>query len=67
MVIGPVETVRLFTKNLTQARRFYADVLGLKELVALKKLEILSLHNTKVTEAGIKRLQKALPECEILR
>jgi catechol 2,3-dioxygenase-like lactoylglutathione lyase family enzyme len=34
MVIGPVETVRIFTKNLVESRRFYASVLGLKELVA---------------------------------
>jgi catechol 2,3-dioxygenase-like lactoylglutathione lyase family enzyme len=34
MTVGPIEAVRLFTARLAEARRFYADVLGLKEMSA---------------------------------
>jgi predicted enzyme related to lactoylglutathione lyase len=30
-VIGPIETVRVFTRDLTRARKFYARGLGLEE------------------------------------
>jgi hypothetical protein len=34
-------------------------------LEGLTKLWILCLNNTKVTEEGVKRLQKSLPNCRI--
>ena len=40
---------------------------GLKELAGLKSLQSLNLHSTKVTDAGLKELQKALPGCIINR
>jgi hypothetical protein len=40
---------------------------GLKELAGLKSLQSLDLSRTKVTDAGLKELQKALPDCEIVR
>jgi catechol 2,3-dioxygenase-like lactoylglutathione lyase family enzyme len=48
MVIGPVETVRIFTKNLADSRRFYADVLGLKELVANDRWAIFETGQAKL-------------------
>jgi hypothetical protein len=38
---------------------------GLKALVPLKTLTFLSLLGTKVTNDGVKELQKALPKCKI--
>jgi len=38
---------------------------GLKELFGLTSLQSLSLAGTKVTDAGLKELKKALPECKI--
>jgi lactoylglutathione lyase len=48
MVIGPVETVRIFTKNLADSRRFYADVLGLKEPVANDRWAIFDTGQAKL-------------------
>jgi outer membrane lipoprotein-sorting protein len=39
---------------------------GLKELAGLKSLQLLNLEGTDVTDAGVERLQKALPGCKIL-
>jgi len=39
----------------------------LGELVPLKKLEILELHDTTVTKRGIAKLKKLLPELEIIQ
>ncbi|HEV3438242.1 MAG TPA: hypothetical protein VG122_12835 [Gemmata sp.] len=41
--------------------------MGLKELAQLKKLAVLDLAVTKVTDAGVAELQKALPQCKIWR
>ena len=38
---------------------------GLEHLKGLKRLEELDLERTKVTDEGVKRLQKALPNCII--
>jgi internalin A len=40
---------------------------GLTELTAFKELQRLELGGTKVTEAGMKELRKALPKCTIIR
>jgi internalin A len=40
---------------------------GLKKLTALKGLQTLNLHNTRATDAGVADLQKALPDCRIIR
>jgi hypothetical protein len=40
---------------------------GLLVLKGLTALRLLDLTNTKVTDAGVKELQKALPELEIVR
>jgi Leucine-rich repeat (LRR) protein len=39
----------------------------LKELAHLKNLTTLNLSFTKVTDAGVRELQKALPKCSIRR
>jgi len=39
----------------------------LKELANLKQLTVLSLAVTRVTDAGQKQLQEALPKCKIYR
>jgi len=36
-------------------------------LKGLTKLQGLNLGNTQVTDAGVAELQKALPNCEIMR
>ena len=38
---------------------------GMEHLRGLKNLHVLWLHHTHVTETGFKRLQAALPECQI--
>jgi hypothetical protein len=40
---------------------------GLKEMATLKNMSFLSLLSTKVTDAGVKQLQQALPKCKIDR
>jgi hypothetical protein len=34
MTLGPIEAVRVFTTKLAVARRFYAETLGLPEILA---------------------------------
>ena len=41
------------------------DRLGLVHLKGLTRLEMLTLGGTKITDAGVTDLQKALPNCEI--
>ena len=41
------------------------DRLGLVHLKGLTRLETLTLGGTKITEAGVAELQKALPNCKI--
>jgi len=33
----------------------------------LQHFEVIDLRNTKVTEAGVEKLQRALPKCKIVR
>jgi hypothetical protein len=40
---------------------------GLEHLKGLNKLQTLGLAETKVTDAGVKKLQQALPKCKIER
>jgi predicted negative regulator of RcsB-dependent stress response len=40
---------------------------GLADLGGLTELRVLSLCNTQITDAGIAEVQKALPNCEIIR
>ena len=39
--------------------------MGLKEAAKLKNLYWLSLGDTKITDAGVAELKKALPNCDI--
>ena len=39
---------------------------GLAHLKGLTKLKRISLEETQVTDAGVKALQKALPDCEVV-
>jgi hypothetical protein len=34
MTLGPIEAVRVFTTRLAEARRSYADTLGLSQMIA---------------------------------
>jgi hypothetical protein len=40
---------------------------GMKELAGLKNLRLLELSGTQVTDVGVKELQRALPNCRIIR
>ena len=40
--------------------------LGLDHLKGLDPLQELRLRNTKVTDEGVKKLQQALPKCQII-
>jgi hypothetical protein len=40
---------------------------GLKELASLKGLTLLNVSKTKVTDAGVGELKKALPNLQVLR
>ena len=39
---------------------------GLVHLQRLTQLRWLLLHNTKVTDEGVRKLQQALPDCQIV-
>ena len=40
---------------------------GLKELAPLKDLAMLNVFGTRVTDAGVRELKKALPGCQVVR
>ena len=40
---------------------------GLVHLEGLTHLQYLNVNRTKVTDAGVKKLQAALPHCKIIR
>jgi hypothetical protein len=61
------ELVKLKRMNkLTISGTKFTDV-GLEQLTALTNLKILNLNSTGVTQAGVGGLQKALPQCKIVR
>jgi hypothetical protein len=51
--------LHLFSSGITNA--------GLERLEQLPQLETLYLEKTQVTEQGARKLQKALPDCRIVR
>jgi hypothetical protein len=57
--------------NLTELNLFATKVTdaGLKHLAALKKLTVLNVYgaSSRVTDEGVKELQKALPKCKIVK
>ena len=53
-------------KNLELADNSEVTDNGLKEIASIKSLKRLSMGGNGVTEAGVKKLRKALPSCEIL-
>lgn len=53
-------------KNLELADNSEVTDKGLGEIASIKSLRRLSLGGNGVTEAGVKKLRKALPSCEIL-
>jgi serine/threonine protein kinase len=71
--LGCPSLTDLFAKNLAELKQLKRLSLagsglgdaGIKHLEGLTNLEALDLRQTKVTAAGIDRLQKALPKCKI--
>ena len=59
-------------KRLTQLQQLYLERTkvtdaGLEHLKGLTQLRNLDLSQTEVTDEGVKKLQQALPNCEIER
>jgi lactoylglutathione lyase len=48
MALGPIEAVRVFTTKLAEARRFYAETLGLPEMVATDAIAIFDTGQAKL-------------------
>ena len=65
----------LFAKNLAELKQLKRLSLagsglsdaGIKHLAGLTNLESLDLRRTKASAAGVAELQKALPNCKIIR
>jgi hypothetical protein len=57
--LNQVEALYLDNSQVTDA--------GLESLKGFTKLRLLHIHNTKVTDEGVKKLQEALPNCQIER
>jgi catechol 2,3-dioxygenase-like lactoylglutathione lyase family enzyme len=48
MILGPIEAVRVFTTKLADARRFYADTLGLPEMSATDAMAMFDTGQAKL-------------------
>ena len=48
MTLGPIEAVRVFTTKLAEARRFYADTLGLPEVLANETIAMFDTGQAKL-------------------
>lgn len=48
MPLGPIESVRVFTRDLSRARRFYSGVLGLSETLADEAVAIFATGQAKL-------------------
>jgi catechol 2,3-dioxygenase-like lactoylglutathione lyase family enzyme len=48
MTLGPIEAVRVFTTNLAKTRRFYAEILGLREVVVSDAIAIFDTGQAKL-------------------
>jgi catechol 2,3-dioxygenase-like lactoylglutathione lyase family enzyme len=55
MTVGPIEAVRVFTTKLAEARRFYADTLGLRELQNTDAVAIFDTGQAKLVVESIDR------------
>ena len=47
-MLGPIQAVRVFTTNLAEARRFYADALGLSETSATDAMAMFDTGEAKL-------------------
>jgi lactoylglutathione lyase len=63
MVLGPIESVRVFTTKLAQARRFYAETLGLQETLATDAIAIFDTGQAKLI---VEHVDAADPEASEL-
>jgi hypothetical protein len=61
--IGPIEAVRVFTIQLAQARRFYAETLGLQETVAT---DAVAIFDTGQARLIVEQVAAADPEASEL-
>jgi catechol 2,3-dioxygenase-like lactoylglutathione lyase family enzyme len=59
MILGPIEAVRIFTTKLAEARRFYADTLGLPEMFATDHVAMFDTGQAKLI---IERVDPGDPE-----
>ena len=48
MPLGPIEAVRVFTTKLEESRRFYAETLGLSEILATDSVAIFDTGQAKL-------------------
>ena len=48
MALGPIEAVRVFTRKLSEARRFYGETLGLSEKLATDAIAIFDTGQAKL-------------------
>jgi hypothetical protein len=67
LIPGVRRTIPRDTEELSLRNNTRVTDEGLKELKELKQLTILSLTDTKVTDAGVKLLRDALPNCGIIK
>jgi hypothetical protein len=63
--VEPNEVV--YTLNILNLEGTHVTDAGLMHLAALRNLQGILLGGTQVTEAGVEKLQRALPKCTIHR